>query len=184
MKVSAQLNQIRIAPRKARLVANLIVGLDVDEALYQMEAQVKRTSPKMKKLLESAIANAENNFGLDRSNLYVERVLVNAGPTLKRWMPKAYGRAGEILKRTSQIMLTLEERIEGKGRKTQAEMEKIKKEREKVRREAEKAMAKDDSEETKKDEDKKEISKKGQDQSTKKGSQGNWGSRIFRRKSM
>ena len=129
MKVSAKLNNLRIAPRKTRLVGNLVKGLDVQEALNQLEVNVRSTCPHLKKLLKSAIANGENNFGIDRDNMYILDVVVEAGPSLKRWMPKAYGRAGKILKRTSKIELILEERIEGKGRKSREQMEKEKKKR-------------------------------------------------------
>ncbi|OGI31345.1 MAG: 50S ribosomal protein L22, partial [Candidatus Moranbacteria bacterium RIFOXYB12_FULL_35_8] len=118
MKVNAKLKNLRVAPRKSKIVADLIKGLDVLDALDQLEIHIKRTSPHVKKLLLSAIANAENNFGLDKNNLYVCEAKIGAGPTLKRWMPKAFGRAGEILKRTSNIEIILEERVEGKNRKS------------------------------------------------------------------
>jgi large subunit ribosomal protein L22 len=111
MKVNAKLNNLRIAPRKSKLVADLIKGLDVADALDQLDVYVKRTSPHMKKLLLSAIANAQNNFGMDKDNLYVFDARVGAGPTLKRWRARAFGRAAEILKRTSKIEITLEERV-------------------------------------------------------------------------
>lgn len=188
MQVTAKLNNLRIAPRKTKLVADLIKGLDVEDAVSQLDAHVKRANPYMKKLLLSAIANGENNLGLDKNNLYVYDVTVGAGPTLKRWMPKAFGRAGQILKRTSKITLVLEERVEGKGRKSKEEMEREKKKRQAEKKKEEKALAekkekeqkekgreeiKADKSKTTKDEDKiKETGKK------------NWGSRIFRRKSM
>lgn len=185
MKVNAKLNNIRIAPRKSKLVADLIKGQDVSDALDQLEIHIKRTSPHMKKLLLSAIANGENNFGLDKDNLYVYDAKVGAGPVLKRWMPKAFGRAGEILKRTSKIEIILEERVEGKNRKTKEEMETEKKKRLKEKKEEEK-VAEEKAEENKKparnaspsdaggDEDrtKKETPKKG------------WAKKIFHRKSM
>ena len=115
MRVSAKLNNLRIAPRKIRLVTNLIKKMDVDSALDQLEVNIKKGSLPIKKLLESAISNGENNFGVARDNMYVYDVSVGAGTTLKRWMPKAYVRAGQILKRTSKIELILEERVEGKG---------------------------------------------------------------------
>ena len=129
MQVKARLKNLRIAPRKVRLTSDLIKGMDVEEALNQLETQIKRVNPQIKKLLQSAVSNGENNFGLDKNNLYIYDISVNAGPTLKRWMPKAYGRAGQILKRTSQIEIILEEKEEGKGRKSQEQMEKEKKER-------------------------------------------------------
>lgn len=185
MKVSAKLNNIRIAPRKTRLVANLIKGLDVKDALVQLDLTVKRTSLPMKKLLESAIANGENNFGVDRDNMYVLDVVTNAGATLKRWMPKAYGRAGQILKRTSQIELILEERVEGQGRKTKEELAE-----EKAKRlEAKKKIAKEmETKQEGKEETKKEPAfAKGTEAKEGKKAEakaGKWGTKIFQRKSM
>ena len=179
MKVNAKLNNLRIAPRKSKLVADLIKGLDVSEALNQLEAHVKRTSPHMKKLLLSAIANAENNFGLDKDNLYVYEARIGAGPTMKRWMPKAFGRAGEILKRTSKIEIILEERVEGKNRKTKEEMEAEMKKREKERKKEEKEQ-KETQEKSSKDSDKKGGEERAKKETPNKG----WAKKIFQRKSM
>ncbi|HCP08434.1 MAG TPA: 50S ribosomal protein L22 [Candidatus Moranbacteria bacterium] len=189
MKVSAKLKNLRIAPRKVRLTSDLIRGLDVAEALAQLEIHVKRTNPFMKKLLMSAISNGENNFGLDKNNLYVIDVIVDSGSTLKRWMPKAYGRAGEILKRTSKIELILEERVEGKGRKSKEEMEKEKAKREEERKKAEKAAAKEaeEGEKNGKEAAKKETKmvKSAETKESKKAeNKGGIASKIFRRKSM
>ena len=138
----------------------------------------------------SAINNGENNFGLSKDNLYIFDVVVDAGSTLKRWMPKAYGRAGQILKRTSQIDIILEERVEGKGRKSKDEMEKEKQMREAARKKAEKAAQKESEEAEKKSSvggeksetkgkavENKELSKKVE-------KKGGLTSKIFRRKSM
>ena len=179
MKVNAKLNNLRIAPRKSKLVADLIKGLNVLEALDQLEAHVKRTSPHMKKLLLSAIANAENNFGLDKNNLYVFEARIGAGPTMKRWMPKAFGRAGEILKRTSKIEIILEERVEGKNRKTKEEMEAEMKKREKERKKEEKEQ-KETQEKSSKDSDKKGGEERAKKETPNKG----WAKKIFQRKSM
>jgi large subunit ribosomal protein L22 len=194
MKVNAQLNNLRITPRKVKLVADLICGLDIDDAIAQLNFTVKRTSPYMKKLLESAIANAENNFGLDRNNLYVFDAIVGAGASYKRWMPRAYGRASMILKRTSQINLILEERIEGKGRKTKEQMEKEKKQRADAKKKAEKERK---EEKEKKDKtsgkesafsktpsDAKTLTDKATSGEKKKEVGKTWTSKIFRRKSM
>lgn len=181
MKVKSQLKNLRVAPRKTKLVTDLIRGLDVAEALNQLDVTVKRSMPYVKKLLLSAIANGENNFGLDKDNLYVYDAFVGAGPTLVRWMPKAYGRAGKILKRTSNITIVLEEKIEGKGRKSQEQIEEERRKRlaksEKVREEQG-----EDKEEKKKStvSAKKEDKREGVRGSEKKG----WTSKIFRRKSM
>lgn len=185
MKVTAKLDNLRIAPRKTKLVADLIKGLDVSEALDQLDMEVKRTSPYMKKLILSARANAENNFGLDRNNLYVCDVVVGAGPTLKRWMPRAYGRAAQILKRTSKITIVLDERIEGKGRKTKEEMAKIMEERLKAKKKQEKEMMEQQADE-KKEEKKATIDKeaKREEFGKKESGKKSWKNKIFHRKSM
>jgi large subunit ribosomal protein L22 len=183
MKVKAKLKSLRIAPRKSKLVADLIRGLDVKEALKQLGLNVKKTSQPVKKLLLDAIANGENNWGIDKNNMYVYDVKVGAGPMLKRWMPKAFGRAGKILKRTSRLEIILEERIENKGRKTKEEMEAEKKKRLKEKEEEmKKAEEKnEDDKENKKKSQGKNFEKKEKTKETEKKS---WGSRIFRRKSM
>lgn len=117
MKVSAQLNNLRRSPRKVRLVADLLRGLDVENAQNQLNFLVKGSQQSFEKLLKSAIANAENNFGLDKNNLFIKDIIVNEGTKMKRWLPRAYGRATAILKRTSNIEIIIAEKIEGKGRK-------------------------------------------------------------------
>lgn len=113
MKVAATLKNLRIAPRKSRLVVGSVIGMPVDAALVELGKQTKRTSLPMLTLLRSAIANAENNFGLDRKTLFVKTAEVGEGAKLKRWKPKAFGRAGAIIKRSSKIFLVLENREEG-----------------------------------------------------------------------
>jgi len=189
MRVSAKLKNLRIAPRKVRLVSNLIKGLDVAPALNQLDIHVKRSNPYFEKLLLSAVSNGENNFGLDKNNLYIFDIIVDAGSTLKRWMPKAYGRAGQILKRTSKIEIILEERVEGKGRKSKEELEKEKKKRIEEKRKIEKAAAKesDDAEKEEKENTKKETQtvKTTENKEVKKAeNRGGITSKIFRRKSM
>lgn len=117
MQVTARLNNLKIAPRKVRLVAHVIKGMSADAALIELSKQVKRSSEPMSVLLRSAIANAEHNFGLDPSNLFVSSVLVGDGKRLKRWQPRAFGRANQILHRLSNVTLTVEERIEGLNRR-------------------------------------------------------------------
>lgn len=188
MKVTAKLNNLRVAPRKSKLVADLIKGLDVSEALNQLDGAIKRTSPHMKKLLSSAIANAENNFGLDKDNLYVFDATIGAGPTLKRWMPKAYGRAGRIMKRTSKITIVLEERVEGKGRKSKEEMEKEKKQRMEEKKKHEKEIEKEREEMKKEEKTDKEATFSKVSEEKEKGKidtqKKSWTNKIFRRKSM
>lgn len=110
MEVKAVLRRYRVAPRKVRLVVNLIRGLDIDKALEQLEFVDKKSGIAILKLLNSAIANAVNNFSLEKSNLYVKSVFVDQGPVFRRWMPKAHGRATKIKKYTSHITIILDEK--------------------------------------------------------------------------
>ncbi|EKD59066.1 MAG: 50S ribosomal protein L22 [uncultured bacterium] len=136
MKVIASLNNLRTSPRKVRLVTDSIVGMNASAALVQLQHVVKKTSEPMEKLLNSALANAENNFGLDKDNMFVSSILVGEGAKLKRWLPRAQGRATLLLKRTSHIKLELEERVEGKNKKTKEQLDKEKAEREAARTKA------------------------------------------------
>lgn len=106
---------IRISPRKVRIVINLIRGKQVDEALAILQFTPKAASPVVAKVLNSAIANAENNPPyLNRDNLYVAEIYADQGPTLKRFMPRAKGSASSILKRSSHITVILDEVKEDK----------------------------------------------------------------------
>jgi large subunit ribosomal protein L22 len=191
MQVKASLNNLRTSPRKVRLVADSIVGMNTSAALVQLGHTVKKTSTPMGKLLDSALANAENNFGLDRDNLFIKSVLVGEGTKLKRWLPRAQGRATLILKRTSMIDLVLEERIEGKNRKSKDELEKEKKEREEARTKAMKEAMKEFEEQEKTEESAIEDKAKPKKTAKKiegavKGQQGDSGflKKVFQRKSM
>lgn len=117
MEVKAKIKFIRMSPTKVRLVANLIKKLPVLKALDQLQFINKLAARPVAKLLKSAIANAENNFELVKDNLFIKEITVNEGPTLKRWMPRAHGRATPIRKRTSHINLILEE-IKPSGKTT------------------------------------------------------------------
>ncbi len=150
MQVSAKLNNLKIAPRKVRLVAHVIKGMSADTALTELSKQVKRSSEPMSKLLRSAIANAEHNFGLDSSNLFVSSVLVGDGKRLKRWQPRAFGRANQILHRLSNITLVVEERIEGLNRKETRTTEVVAKKKAEPK-EVKATSVKDEKKETKKD---------------------------------
>jgi large subunit ribosomal protein L22 len=109
MEVRAKAKFIRMSPKKIRLVVDLIRGKSIDKALDQLKFINKKASLSVSKLIESAIANAVNNFELDRNNLFIKEIFVDEGPTLKRWMPKAFGRATPIRKRSSHINLLLAE---------------------------------------------------------------------------
>jgi large subunit ribosomal protein L22 len=99
---------VRITPLKARRVVDLVRGLPVDEALSLLQFAPQAASETVYKVLESAIANAETTEGLDRSSLVISRAQVDVGPTMKRWRPRAQGRATRINKRTSHITLVVQ----------------------------------------------------------------------------
>lgn len=109
MEVTAKLNYLRISARKVRLVADLIRGKNVEQAQNILKFTSKRAALPLAKLLKSATSNAKNNFGLDENNFYISKLLVNDGPKLKRYMPRARGQAYEIQKKTSHIVLVLKE---------------------------------------------------------------------------
>ncbi len=107
MEVSARLKHVRISPQKARLVADQIRGKSVESALEILTFSPKKAARIIKKVLESAIANAEHNEGADVDELKVARIYVDQGRTLRRWRPRAKGRVNHILKRTSHITVTV-----------------------------------------------------------------------------
>ena len=102
-----------MAPRKVRAIANLIKKLSVFEAEAQLRFHSRRAAEPVLKLLKSGIAGAVNNFSLSPENLYISNIFVDEGPMLKRFRPRAFGRAGAIHKKTSHITLILEEKIAG-----------------------------------------------------------------------
>jgi large subunit ribosomal protein L22 len=108
MKVSAKLKYLRIAPRKVRLVANMIRGKKAEKAQSILNFTVKGASRPMLKLLNSALANAKSIHQLESTDLYISKIEVNEGPKLKRWRARARGQAAEIQKKTSHIEITLE----------------------------------------------------------------------------
>ena len=101
---------VRISARKVRLVIDLIRGKNVAEAAAILKFTPRSASPILGKVLKSAVANAENNFDLDREDLYVSKAIVNEGPTLKRFRPRAKGSASPINKRTSHITIVVSEK--------------------------------------------------------------------------
>lgn len=109
MQVKASLNNLRIAPRKVRMIADVIRRKKAEDARDVLQFLRKKGGMPMLKLLNSALANATNNFQLDAKNLYVSRITVDEGRKLKRWMPRARGRAAEIQKKTSFITIVLDE---------------------------------------------------------------------------
>lgn len=107
MEVSAKLRHARFSAQKGRLIADQIRGMDVGIAMETLEFSSKKAAVAVKKVLMSAIANAENNEGADIDELRVSRITVDEGPTMKRFRARAKGRGTRILKRTSHIMITV-----------------------------------------------------------------------------
>ncbi|MBY9077215.1 50S ribosomal protein L22 [Paenibacillus sp. HN-1] len=110
MEAKAHARSVRISARKAKLVVDLIRGKQVGEAIAILRHTPKSASPVVEKLLNSAIANAEHNYSMDVNKLFISEVFVNQGPTMKRFRPRAMGRASRINKRTSHITLVVSEK--------------------------------------------------------------------------
>lgn len=110
MEARAIAKYVRISPRKVRIVLDLVKGKNVNEAFAILKYTPKDAATAVYKVLKSAVANAENNFNLDSNKLYIAEAYANQGPTLKRFKPRAQGRAYSIMKRTSHITLVVKER--------------------------------------------------------------------------
>ena len=110
MEVKASLKYARVGAQKARLVADLVRGKDVNQAVKTLTFLNKKTAGLVKKLIESAVANAEYKKVMDIDNLYVKSIWVDQGPVLKRFRPRAQGRAFGVRKKTSHINVVLEEK--------------------------------------------------------------------------
>lgn len=117
---TAKLSNYRQAPRKVRLVADLVRGKSVDHALGLLAMLPKRASEPMAKLIKSAAANASSKEGVAATDLYISKIEVNGGVVLKRSMPRARGRASQILKRSSHISLALDKKAPKKAKTTKA----------------------------------------------------------------
>ncbi len=111
MKIQVRLNNYRRSARKVREISSVLKGLNVSDALNQLEVMQKGSAYDVKNLLVSAIATAENDFNLNKKDLILGEIMVQEGKTLKRWRARAYGRANQILKRTCHIILTVEEKV-------------------------------------------------------------------------
>jgi large subunit ribosomal protein L22 len=110
MPVKVHLNNLRTAPRKVMLVVDLIRGLTVEDAMQQLKYMPQRAAVPITKLIQSAVAAAQNDFKMNKDDLFISRVTVDTGATLKRSMPRAMGRAFPISKRTSNITLELDKK--------------------------------------------------------------------------
>jgi large subunit ribosomal protein L22 len=127
MPITAKLKYLRIAPRKVRLVADLIRGKKVEEAQNVLNFTIKKSAAPVNKLLKSSLDNAKNNFKLDSSNLYISKITVDEGPKYKRWRARSRGQAFGIQKKTSHITIVLDEII-----KKQKKVKKTKKARSEI----------------------------------------------------
>jgi len=110
MEVAAKLKHARISPQKCRLVADQVRGLPVERALEVLSFSTKKAAGMIKKVLESAIANAEHNEGADIDELKVKTIFIDQGPTMRRWRARAKGRVNHIIKRTSHITVMVGEK--------------------------------------------------------------------------
>jgi large subunit ribosomal protein L22 len=180
MIVSAKLKNLRKSPRKVRLVSSLLKGMDAVKAKDELKFLVKGSAPFFEKLLAGAVSNAENNFGLDKSNLYIKDIVVNEGSKLKRWLPRAHGRASLLLKRTCSVEVFLAERVEGKGRKkvVKQEIKDVKK------MEVEEKIGKEEIKEEKKEMLKEKDEKEFLEEKKKGVGEKGFLKKVFRRKSM
>ena len=110
MSATAKIRMVRMTPRKVRVVANQVRGKKVQEAIDYLTFCNRRPARPLLKLIKSAVSNADRKGGMDVDNLYISELLVDKGPTMKRWMPRARGMATQVLKRSSRISIRLDER--------------------------------------------------------------------------
>ncbi|MCK5825714.1 MAG: 50S ribosomal protein L22 [Desulfuromusa sp.] len=108
METQAKLRNVRLSPRKARLVVDMVRGKGIQDAMNILQVSPQKTAPILSKLLKSAVANAEQSGVSDVDQLFVKTVMVDQGPALKRFMPRAQGRASRIRKPTSHITVVLD----------------------------------------------------------------------------
>jgi len=173
MEVSAKITQLRISPRKVRSVTGILKGMDAMRAKSQLNYMARRSAKPLSKLLDSAMANAHNNFGLVKENLYIKEIKVDEGTKLKRFRPKGFGSTSPIEKKTSHVKIILDEKVPGmKAEPKKKAVEPETRREEKPVKTPEKKAA-----ERAKPEVKKEIGKKG-------GFLGKISKRFFRRKAI
>ncbi len=108
MEIKASLQYVHIAPRKVRILADLLRGKDIARAMRQVRGVPKRAALPLLKLIQSAAANARHNFHVDEGDLYIKELRVDGGPAEKRFMPRAFGRAAPRRKKTSHVSLVLD----------------------------------------------------------------------------
>ncbi len=173
MDVRAKARYVRISPRKVRLVLDAVRNLNPEKAVIHLSLMPQKSARPVRKLIESAIANAENNFKLKKADLKIKSLVADEGPTIKRWRPRAFGRAAMIRKRTSHISVVLsdgkvdsvDKKDEIKKTKTNEESKNIKKETKKQETtvKADNKVEKKEAKEIKEKKEKKEIKKTTKD---------------------
>lgn len=141
MDVKAHLRHLRMAPRKVRLVIDTIRGLSVDEAELRLQFIQKEATRPVLKLLKSAIANAEHNFKLDHSKLYVKTITADAGVTLKRFAARAMGRGAPIRKRSTHVTIVLSDEPKPLSKRAQKKAAALEARKAKLKKPAKKPVA-------------------------------------------
>lgn len=126
--VRAYARDLHIAPRKIRLVTNLLKGMNVSTAMVQLQHMHKKAAPLVARLVKSAVANAKNNFSLDPDSLFIKSISADMGKTLKRYFPRARGSAFVIRRKLSHVNIVLEEKKTGKAAKSRISLFKKKEE--------------------------------------------------------
>lgn len=159
-KASAQLNNLRMSPRKVRLVVLAVKGMNAKEAALSLSFMNKAAARPVKKLIDSAIANAKHNHDMKEESLQIVEAYVNEGKTLRRWMPRAFGRATPLNKRSSRITLVLEGDVVEQPKKEKKEEKKEEVQAEEKKEEVQKGEKPEAKEEKPKAAKKKEDSKK------------------------
>jgi large subunit ribosomal protein L22 len=175
MEIKAKLNGLRISPRKVREVAFMLKGMDAANAKNQLDYLARRSAKPISKLLNSAMANAHNNFGLVKENLFIKNIIVDEGTKLKRGEPKGFGSVSPIEKKTSHITIILDERVPGMKADKKKEAKEIKRGHEHEKTEEKTAP------------EKKQFTKKDVKETQPKAKAGglrNLGKRFFRRKAI
>jgi large subunit ribosomal protein L22 len=174
MEIKANLNYLRIAPRKVRSVIDLIRGKDIIEAERQLKFISRRASDPVLRLLKSAIANAKSNFNVDKENLFIKEIKVNEGVPYKRSRPVSRGRAFPIMKRTSHVLISLSIKEGIKVEKKQSTIEQVKPESVKKIEKSQEEVKKTT----------KTMAKKSLREIGSKPKKQNWVKKMFRRKSI
>ena len=150
MQVKASLKNYRRSARKVRELANVLRGMNVENAAFQLMSWSKGSADDILNLLKSVVANAQNNFKLNEEDLYISELKVNEGPTMKRWRPRAHGRAAKILKRTCHVEIILD----SKEKKTVKKVEKAENEKKAVEKKDDKKKVEKKVSEVKKSDNK------------------------------